>query len=98
MVFQLSRTYHRIASEYSNAIHVDWFSGMAYIWLLNSSMAPELSYQNLFLLFSPKPDNLLAGEAASYFIMNAMKGEIPENIILSSSLFAIGRVLPGLEV
>lgn len=68
--------------------------------LLNSSMAPELSYQNLFLLFSPKPDDLLVGEAASYFIMNAMKDEmkIPENIILSSSISAIGKFLPALEV
>lgn len=66
--------------------------------LLNSPMAPEPSYQNLFHLFSPKPEDLLAGEAASYFIMNAMKGEIPENIILSSTFFGISRILPLLEV
>lgn len=61
-------------------------------------MAPELSYQNLCLLFFPKPDVLLAGEAASYFIMNAMKGEIPDNVILSSTFLGISRILPLLEV
>lgn len=61
-------------------------------------MAPELSSQNLFLLFSPKPDDLLAGEAASYFIMNAMKGEIPDNIMISSTFLGISRILPLLEV